>query len=142
PEQIFEHPERELTRRFIRRLKVLEIPVEEKVFDFIGAGSEIDRYCMKNDIPPRTKYHIRLCFEELVQQILASREEVYPIRFVAEYTAEGEGAQITVSYGGGRFDPADTDNELSYILLKKTAQDVRYTRDESAKLPNIVEVTV
>ena len=142
PEQIFGHPEKELTRRFIHRLKVLEIAVEEEEFDFIGAGTEIDRYCMKNDIPPRTKYQIRLGFEELVQQILAPRADARPIRFIAEYTAEKETAQITVSYGGGRFDPKETDNELSYTLLEKTAQELRYTFDETAELPNIVEISI
>ena len=40
------------------------------------------------------------------------------------------------------YDPKETDNELSYTLLEKTAQELRYTFDETAELPNIVEISI
>ena len=63
PEQIFEHPQKERTRRFIRKLKVLELRIDSRDFDFIGAGTEIDRYCLQNDIAPTKRYHICLAVE-------------------------------------------------------------------------------
>ena len=40
PEQIFEHPQREKTRRFVRRLMVLELNIESRDYDFGGGGGE------------------------------------------------------------------------------------------------------
>lgn len=142
PEQIFDHPVRELTRRFIQRLKVLEINVEGRDYDMIGAVSEIDRYCMKNDIPPRSKYRITLTFEELVQQILAGRPDVYPIRFIAEYTEAEELTHITITYSGARFDPKDGENDLSYTILDRTVDGLEYSYDKAQELPNIIEVRI
>ena len=73
PEEIFEHPQKELTRRFIKRLRVLEFTITTSDFDFIGAGGSIDRYCLQNDVAPKEKYRIHLAVEELVQQILLPR---------------------------------------------------------------------
>ncbi|MBO5564180.1 MAG: amino acid ABC transporter ATP-binding protein [Lachnospiraceae bacterium] len=141
PEQIFEHPEKERTRRFIQKLKVLEIQVDEKDFDYIGAGSQIDQYCLKNDIPSRTKYRIRLAFEELVQQILYGTEAL-PVRFVAEYTEAEEKTAITVTYGGGALDPAEKGDGLSFNVLKQSVDEMEYTYDVTQDLPNRVDILI
>ena len=142
PEQVFDHPEGELTRRFIRKLKVLEMLVDSREYDFFAAGSRIDLYCLQNDIPPRTKYRIRLAFEELVQQMLLPVLRTTPIRVVAAYSAAGAQTTVTVSYGGQRFDPADGDNALSYKVLKQSVEDLSYAYDPDAEYTNTVTVTI
>ena len=142
PEQIFDHPEKELTRRFIKKLKVLEFSIESRDFDFIGVGAEIDRYCMQNDIPPRTKYRIRLAFEELVQQILQPLLGKTPVNVTLEYAPSDEQATVTVAYGGGRFDPAEGENELSYMLLTKTVEELNYSFDPERESSNTISVRI
>ena len=83
PEQIFTNPRRELTRRFIHRLKVLEIRIEQSSCDLPDAYSEIARYCSKNQIPPKTALRIQQVFEELVQQILIMELGKRQISFTA-----------------------------------------------------------
>ncbi len=140
PEEIFDHPKKEQTRRFIKRLRVLELVVDSKNFDFIGAGAEIDRYCLQNDVAPREKYRIRLAVEELVQQILLPRLPQPQILVSVERSMQDESTTVMVSYAGERFDPRDTDNELSLTILKSTAAELAYSYDEDERLPNRVEV--
>ena len=141
PEEVFDHPQKELTRRFIKRLRVLEFTIDTGDFDFIGAGAEIDRYCQQNDVSPKAKYRIRLAIEELVQQILLPRLPRGPIHVLVEH-AEREGrTAVTVSYAGERFDPKDTDNELSYAVLKSTAAEMTYAFD-TEKSQNAVEIQI
>ncbi len=64
PEQIFEHPEQENTRRFVRKLKVLELNINSRDYDFLGFASQIDVWCSKNQITPKLKNRIQLIFEE------------------------------------------------------------------------------
>lgn len=142
PEQIFDHPEKELTRRFIKKLKILELHIENGDYDFIGAGAEIDRYCMQNDIPPRTKYRIRLAFEELVQQMLRPVLAHTPLHVVVEYAAAEEQTTVTVSYAGERFDPAEGENELSYTLLKRSVEALDYSFDPAREDANAVRVRI
>ena len=137
PEQIFDHPQKERTKQFIRRLKVLEFLIENKDFDFIGAGGKIDAYCMQNDIPPRTKYRIRLIFEELLQQLLPV-DQIAPVRVTVAYSADNEQTEFTASYGGKPFDPASAGNELSYGVLKSSVDELRYEFDPDAEYGNTV----
>ena len=142
PEQVFDNPQKELTRRFIRNLKVLEFNIDSRDYDFRSAGAEIDRYCMQNEIPPHTKYRIRLAFEELVQQMLAPLLGKTDICVTVEY-AEAEGqTTVTVNYGGERFDPAAGENELSYLVLKKSVEELSYSFTPGNEKPNTVCVLI
>ncbi len=142
PEQVFDAPQRERTRQFIRRLKVLELTVDGPDCDFIGAGTEIDRYCQSNLIPSRTKYRIRLAFEELVQQMLLPALRQTPLAVTVEYAEAEQTATVTVRYGGGRFDPAESGNALSYKLLKASVEALSYEYDPDAEAPNAVRVQI
>ena len=101
----------------------------------------VDRYCMQNDIPPRTKYRIRLTLEELAQQLLP-RPVWTPFHVTVEYAPlEGE-ATVTVSYGGERFDPAEGGNELSCTVLRKSVEELRYSFDPAREMANSVCVRI
>ena len=142
PEQIFDHPQKELTRRFIRHLSVLELFVDSRDFDLLAAGSEIDRYCLQNQISAKEKYRIRLVIEELVLQILLPRLPEPHIRILVECAAGEAGPSLTVSYGGERFDPRDTENTLSLTVLRSAAEELRYGFESGAQEPNRVEIRI
>ena len=142
PEQIFDHPQKELTRRFIKKLKVLEFHIEGRDFDFMAAGTEIDRYCQQNGITPKAKYRIRLAFEELILQILLPRLAAPQLHAAIEYSAQERKARLAVTYGGERFDPRETDNELSYTVLQTTAGDLEYSYDPASDESNHVVVYI
>lgn len=140
PEQVFDDPKLERTRQFIRRLKVLEVTFGNPDFDYPGITAEIDRYCQTNVIPARLKYRIRLAFEELVQQLLRDILVKISINMMVEYSEKEQTATVTVRYGGDRFDPSVGDNELSYNVLKASAQELEYTYDPEAEECNEVRV--
>ena len=125
PEQVFLHPQRELTRRFIYKLKVLEIEIEEASFDVPGAYSQIADYCTRNQIPPKTAMRIRLVFEELVQQILFPRPGEISLRFRVEYSETDESAEIIVEFSGEPFDPETDETRLPLTLIRNAAIDIR-----------------
>lgn len=142
PEQIFDYPEKERTRRFINKLKVLEYNIEDAEFDFVGAGSDLDRYCIKSDIPSKVKYRIRLAVEELVQQMLIPHGGVFPINVTVEYSAEKQSTVVTVLYCGEKFDPAESDNQLSYNLLKNSVSDMIFEFNQDAEYQNKIKVMI
>ena len=142
PEQIFGNPQRDLTRRFIRRLKVLEIRLDDPDFDFAGAGTDIDGYCLQNDISSRTKYRIRLAFEELTCNILKPVLEYAPTLITIEYSEGDDSAEITASYGGEKFDPAESGDGFSYDVLKSTVKSLSYRYDPQAEWANTVQITI
>ena len=130
PEEIFDHPKKELTRRFIRNIKVLEIEVTERSFDFPEAYNRITEYCGNNQIPSKKGFGIQLIFEELVQQILLPVLSVPKLLFTAEYSGADESVNILVDYAGEPYDPEKTENVLALRLLKGAVSEIHSeTRD-------------
>ena len=142
PDQVFDHPKKELTRRFIRQLKVLELEIEGKEYDFPGAGTQIDQYCMKNTIPARIRYRIRLAFEEMIQQILFPRLRNPSIHVTLEYSESRESVKMTVRYKGEPFDPADSENELSYSVIKGISSRMHYESVPGEEYTNLFRITL
>lgn len=141
PEQIFVHPERENTRRFVRRLQVLELNVESLDYDFLGMAGEIRTWCEKNQITPKLINRIQLVFEE-VMGLLLPVIEVPHIQAVCEYSAQTELTEWTISYGGSRYDLTSSGDELAFAILTGMTEKEDYTFDESAELSNRLCLTV
>ena len=142
PEQIFTNPQKELTRRFINRLKVLEIKIENTSFDLPGVYSEIERYCNKNHVLPKTALRIRLVFEELVQQLLITELNKQQVSFKAEYSEADETAKIIVDYAGEAFDPETLDNQLALTLVKNAVSDWQSEITQDGVLNNRISMHV
>ncbi|MBR3538469.1 MAG: amino acid ABC transporter ATP-binding protein [Eubacterium sp.] len=136
PKQIFDHPEKELTRRFIRRLKVLEFNIEGVKFDFPRATAEIDTFCFRNDVPPRIKQRIHLTFEELLQQILLPVLPDPKLRLTIEYAKSEKRVEIRTLYNGDIFDPANTENQLSYTVLQGAAAELIHSAEKEGDFTN------
>ncbi|MDO5133290.1 MAG: amino acid ABC transporter ATP-binding protein [Eubacteriales bacterium] len=142
PEEIFEHPRKELTRRFIRNIKVLEIAISDRRFDFPDAYNRITEYCSRNQIPPKTGIRIQLVFEELVQQILMPVLPDPDLIFTVEYSGADESAEITVDYSGEPYDPEKTENTLSFTLLKGAVPEMTCGTSDHEELKNRIVIHI
>ena len=141
PEQIFDHPVKENTRRFVRRLKVLELNIESRDYDFLGMTSQIDAYCVKNQIAPKQANRIQLTFEETAQLLLPALKEPR-LKAVCEYSEETESAEWSFRYAAPRLNVEEMDNELALTVLKSMNEGMEYAFDEEAELPNRLTVKV
>ncbi|MBQ7154476.1 MAG: amino acid ABC transporter ATP-binding protein [Synergistaceae bacterium] len=126
PEQIFGSPKRDKTRRFIQHLKVLELAIESRDYDFPGMVSAIENYCRKNLVAPHTCNRIQLAFEELVQQIL--RPEL-GISIVMEYSESEGSVVIDVRNNGLTKNPLEGADELSSAVLRGAVSEINYSED-------------
>ena len=136
PEEIFTNPKHEKTRRFIRNLKVLELSVDDSVFDFPGAVSAIESYCHKNFISRRLCNRLNLVFEELVWQILIPSLEEPHIKFSAEYSEGEQTINIIVRYGGSAVSSPDDVNKFSWDILKGMFPDMNFYDDLPSEYSN------
>ncbi len=127
PKQIFENPQRENTRRFIRQLKVLELRFEGEDIDLFDAGSRVRAYCARHELSYEKAYSITLVIEELVHQILLPMLPDPMILAVVEYNRSSGEATVDVRYNGETLDPATGGNALAYTLLRGMASELTYT---------------
>lgn len=72
PEEIFDHPKKDNTRRFIRQLKVLEYEVSKKDLDLPTLVSDLYGYGRKHMISGSLIRKLHAVFEELVIQAYTS----------------------------------------------------------------------
>ncbi len=142
PEEIFDHPTKENTRRFIRQLKIMEVNIDRRDFDFRKLYETLHTYCFKNQIAARTGLHISLTLEELIQQILMPRLEDPKIRVSIEYSEQKDQTMITVQYNGERFDPADSDNQLSYTLVRHSVRSIHHEAISDGEFTNQVVMEI
>ena len=142
PEQIFEKPRRDLTKRFIQKLRVLELKADDPYFDYAGMHAEIGRYCFQNDIPPRTKYRIILAFEELTSNLLRPVLEHVPVLITIGYSESDGNAEVIAEYGGEKFNPSDSGDELAYKVLSSSVRSVSYHYDPEQEQANTISVLI
>ncbi len=142
PDEIFDNPKKELTRRFIRKLKVFEEVIDSRNYDFIEFSAKLERYFLQNDVSVTDKYRIRLAIEEVVQQLLLPKYEDPHIRVKAEYSMQDQSCVITFSYKGKPYDIRESDNNLSLVMIEKTAGTIEYSYNENEEEPNQVEIKV
>ena len=143
PEQIFDNPQKDRTRQFIRHLKVLEYPITSKDFDFIGLNSQIEEFGRKHRVSQRSIYNIQAYIEEMcVQIILPQLNDPFEMLVTIEYSEEKDDADVIIRFGGEAFDPAQTKNDLSLLLAKKATEEIVYRYDPQQKLGNIVEAQI
>ena len=138
PEQIFEHPLRENTRRFVQRLKVLELIIESRDYDFLGMAGEIAQYCARSQMPPKLSNRVQVVFEELVQQMLMRALEQPVIHVSVEYNPVSEKASLTVRYNGPPMDVTQSADELSLAVLKGLVSDLRYSVTDDGVCKNLL----
>ncbi len=139
PEEIFENPKREKTRRFVKRLKVLEIDIESRTYDFLGTQSLIEDYCVKNQVPYSLAKQIHLAFEEAVHQCIVCTMEKPRVHLTIEYSQENESAAFALEYGGNKMDIFEDGDEISVSILNKIVHDQKYSWDENREMGNNLE---
>lgn len=135
--QIFENPVKDKTRRFVRMLKVLELNIESRDYDFVGAVSEIDQYCYKNRIPQRLCNGIQSVVEELCFTVLMHELPEPKINTVIEYSEKHESAYITVRYPGD-FNPGSANDQISMKMLDVFSSTQEYRFDEESGMSTVI----
>ncbi len=142
PEQIFDDPQKENTRRFIRKLKVLELNIDDRDYDFLETVSRIEQYCDKNQIPAKCSQYIQLGFEEIVQNLLLPVLESPKIRTVTEYSAADESASMTIRYNGKPYDVTTEGDMLSLAVLRSAVSGMNWCQEEFEDFTNKIELKI
>ena len=142
PEQIFDNPQKEKTRRFIKKLKTLELNIRSRDYDFPEKTGLIDQYCMKNQISKSSGTRIHLVFEELVNNLILPHLDDPVIEVACEYSEENENTTIQIKYNGNRFDASEGEENLARSVLKGAADSIEYSYAEGSDLPNRLIVTI
>ncbi len=140
PEQIFETPSKEKTRRFIYQSKVFEENITSHDFDFIGINTKIEEFGRKHIMPQKTINKLQRIFEELVvQTVLPTLSDEINISMVIEYSEETEQTKIFIKFNGELKEPTCED-ELSMLIVREYTDSIEYVPHPDEELQNEIVV--
>ena len=141
PEQIFDHPVGKNTRSFVYRLKVLELNIESRDYDFIGMTGEIESWCIKNQVGSKMEKRVQLVFEETTQLLLPLLDTPR-VQAVCEYSGQTLEAVWKFQYAGPGMDLTRSDDDLALAVLKGMAESMDYAWNETEPLPNSLYIRI
>ena len=143
PEEIFDHPRREKTVRFIRRIKLYETRITSRDFDFIGMVSALEEFGRKNMISQKAIHRMQAIFEELCVQIILPRlPENFDLCLAAAYSQQDEKISMQIRYSGADFDPLTSDNALSLKIAQNAVEEISHSRIQEDGFTNRVDVII
>jgi polar amino acid transport system ATP-binding protein len=141
PEQIFEAPQKERTRIFIKQLKPFHYEIQSKRFDFLGINSDIAEFLHKNLIPEYFRDPCQRLFEELIMQCLLPRlPDVFDAALDLGWSERNEDCEFKLRYSGEAYNPlVDKNNdEFAMKLIHKTAPDLHYEYSDGMNYLTVV----
>ena len=132
PDEIFNHPKKNKTRAFIRRLKVLSLLIKSKDYDFISMNERIRSFGEKNMLEKRRINDICLLFEELVAvNIIPNSSLVYPLEITIEFDERKNEVEMHFKWNGREYNPLRSKDEISICLIKNACSDSQYSYDRA-----------
>jgi len=141
PAQIFENPQKEKTRAFIKKLKILNFEINDIDFDFQSIVYRIQEYCVKNNLDHKLTTKLNIAFEELCKQIIIKHVgEQIKMEVNIEYGQKTGVTTMCVKYNGDSFDPKDTDNDIALKLFESVIKEYKYTYINDDKYTNQVDI--
>ena len=139
PEQIFDHPQRERTRRFIKRLKAFEEHITTRDFDFIGINTRLEEFGRSNLMSQKTIIGTQRVFEELCVQTILPRLEKPDVRITLEYSESTGHAQLRIYYNGS-FDAVAEMDLLSEKLIENVSVETEYMRSDDENYSDCIKI--
>ena len=141
PNEIFNHPQKERTRQFIKRLKVLEENITSREYDFIGINTRLEEFGRKHMMDQKTIHGAQTVFEELcVQTILPQLGNDIRMRITLEYSEASGHAQMRIFHNAKDFDPITCSDDLSMLLVNHAAVDVKNETLSETEYTNCIKI--
>ena len=125
PKEIFEHPKKELTKRFIQRLSSLTYKITSSDFDVEAMSDELMGYGEKLLIEAERLSKLMLAFEEICMNNLLVDAENPDILVKVEYSEKLDILTMLICYKGEKFDVHDSASKLFLDLLAEPTTEVR-----------------
>lgn len=139
PEEIFNIPQRERTRTFVKRLKVLNFSISSPDYDFIALSEALQQFGEKHLLDERRTRNLRRAFEEICAlNIVPNRDGKDVLEISTEYyEADGKLTMYFV-WGGRPYNPLESGEALSIRLAMSALTDSSYAYENGRNRLEVV----
>jgi len=140
---IFDNPQKEKTKAFIRKLNVFNYEVHSIGFDMVAMNVQIEIFCQKYNIEAKKVYHIQLLLEELIVEIIKQcyADTQTDIVYTIAYSDENNEIDISLAYKAREFNPfvhtGIEEESLGMLLVSRISKKSDYTFENGMNIVNI-----
>ncbi len=122
PDEIFRHPKKDLTRRFIGGLDWIQKEFTRETLDYLGLISEIQAFALKKMFTPNLVYKTEALIEEIyLKNLIPALNDDEKLNFSLEYSDEGAVCELSFKWNGKKsqiLDSEDFKNKLTKLGAK------------------------
>jgi polar amino acid transport system ATP-binding protein len=133
PDQIFNNPQKELTRSFINRVKTCRYSIASADFDLYAMNGQIQVFCEKHAISAKTCGNLLLVSEEVLQlykQLLSSRKLEVIVGY-SEKTGQIELVFESDGHTGNVLEATDLEDNLPLVLIRGYTDGIEFQHGET-----------
>lgn len=128
PEQILDHPQLELTKQFVRRIRSLYYHIDRADFDLMELQGQIQLFCNRYDIGKLEKWRLQLCIEEMLLEIIAKVSQPIKIDLLIEFDAVSNTLNVRCKWIGPDWNPfVDEPDALIVTILQYIVNNAQYS---------------
>ena len=125
PEQVFGNPQREKTRRFIRRISSLTLNIVDGEFDYPKTISDIENFAARQGLDVRMGHKLQMIFEELCAIYFPKRAgESFCASVVFEYNKENEAVILSIDHNAGEVSQEEMLSDLSFLIVRRLVSEL------------------
>ena len=135
PEQIFDHPQKELTRAFVNRIRTFSYHIDGENYDFYELQSEMLQFCAKYFFPQSVQNSLELLLEEVLQlapvknglgvQLEYSEKTFAKTLSIIQSPKIIGGGPILKLFPASFLENPDAPDDLSLTIIKGLCEDIK-----------------
>ena len=129
PKQIFEHPQKEMTRKFIHRLSVLSYHIEDMDFDMEHLNDELAAYGEKLLIESERLSKLTVAIEEICINNILWDNDNPDILVLIEYSEKLDTLTTLIRYNGNEFNCKDSQSKLFQTIINEPTTEIKYNNN-------------
>jgi polar amino acid transport system ATP-binding protein len=128
PEQIFQNPQKEKTRRFIRGISSLTVKIADGVFDLPKTISDIEKFATRQGLDARMGHKLVMVFEELCAIYFPEKtKKSFCASVVFEYNKEKEAVMLSIDHNAGLISEEDMLSDISFVIVRRLVDELEQT---------------
>lgn len=113
PEQIFDNPIKENTRKFIKHIQSIEITVKSTEFNINEFLDKLSMFAKNSSLERKYVHLTQAMFEEIVLvQLVHMRKRFSKIKASISYSQSEHWVEMTLVYGGEEYNPLDMHDKV------------------------------
>ena len=127
PTQLFEHPQRELTRQFIQQIHETTFSIESEQFDWYAMMAQMEQFCQQYNLSGQRTEGVLHVVDESLAILSSEGRHIQPgTRLTLSYTEQDDTLQLTLSCPQAidqDLFSADSD-DLALTILRNFCRDI------------------